>query len=84
MKQRENIFATKGDYRLVNDGCATVPYLLTLEKKKVYPSGFIVWERVPDTPIYTDYREAIKALDAAKSKTNKTDRKKKKENNKMI
>lgn len=83
MNQCEKILGTKGDYRLINDGCATVPYLLTLEKKKVYPSGFIVWERVPDTPIYTDYREAIKALDAAKSKTNKTDRKKKKETNKL-
>lgn len=83
MNYQENIFATKGIYRLVNDGCATVPYLLTLEKKKVYPSGFIVWERVSDTPIYTDYREAIKALDATKSKTNKTDRKKKKETNKL-
>ena len=76
MNQQKNIFATKGIYRLVNDGCATVPYLLTLEKKKVYPSGFIVWERVRDTPIYTDYREAINALDATKSKTNKTDKKK--------
>lgn len=83
MNQCEKILGTKGDYRLINDGCATVPYLLTLEKKKVYPSGFIVWERVPDTPIYTDYREAIKALDAIKSKTNKTDRKKKKETNKL-
>ena len=76
MNQCEKILGTKGDYRLINDGCATVPYLLTLEKKKVYPSGFIVWERVPNTPIYTDYREAIKALDATKSKTNKTDKKK--------
>lgn len=83
MNQCEKILGTKGDYRLINDGCATVPYLLTLEKKKVYPSGFIVWERVPDTPIYTDYREAIKALDETKSKTNKTDRKKKKETNKL-
>ena len=74
---------TKGNYRLINDGCATVPYLITIEKKKVYPSGCTVWERVPDTPIYTDYREAIKALDASKSKTNKTDRKKKKETNKL-
>ena len=83
MNQCEKILGTKGDYRLINDGCATVPYLLTLEKKKVYPSGFIVWERVTDTPIYTDYREAIKALNATKSKTNKTDRKKKKETNKL-
>ena len=80
MSQCEKISGTKGDYRLINDGCATVPYLLTLEKKKVYPGGFIVWERVPDTPIYTDYREAIKALDATKSKTNKTYRKKKETN----
>ena len=80
MSQCEKILGIKGDYRLINDGGATVPYLLTLEKKKVYPSGFIVWERAPDTPIYTDYREAIKALDATKSKTNKTDRKKKETN----
>ena len=78
MSQCEKILGTKGDYRLINDVCATVPYLLTLEKRKVYPSGFIVWERVPDTPIYTDYREAIKALDATKSKTHKTDRKERK------
>ena len=25
---------TKGNYRLINDGCATVPYLITIEKKK--------------------------------------------------
>lgn len=83
MNYQENIFATKGIYRLVNDGCATIPYLLTLEKKILYKSGCTVWVRVPNTPIYTDYREAIKALDAAKSKTNKTDRKKKKETNKL-
>ena len=57
---------TKGNYRLINDGCATVPYIITIEKKKVYPSGCIVWERVPDTPIYTDYREAITVLDNLK------------------
>lgn len=60
------ILGTKGNYRLVNDGCATVPYLITLEKKKVYPGGFIAWDRVPNTPIYTDYREAIIALDNLK------------------
>ena len=48
------ILGTKGKYRLINDGCATAPYLITIEKKKVYPSGSIVWERVPNTPIYTD------------------------------
>ena len=48
------ILGTKGNYRLINDGCATAPYIITIEKKKVYPSGFIVWERVPNTPIYTD------------------------------
>ena len=84
MNQQKNIFATKGIYRLVNDGCATIPYLLTLERKILYKDGCSVWVRVSDTPIYTDYREAIKALDATKSKTNKTDRKKKKETNKMI
>ena len=77
MNYQKNIFATKGIYRLVNDGCATVPYLLTLEKKKVYPSGFIVWERVPDTPIYTDYIEAIKVLDAQKT-TRSTGKRRKK------
>ena len=60
------ILGTKGNYRLINDGCATVPYLITIEKKKVYSSGFIVWERVPNTPIYTDYKEAIIALDNLK------------------
>ena len=57
---------TKGNYRLINDGCATAPYIITIEKKKVYPSGFIVWERVPNTPIYTDYKKAIIALDNLK------------------
>ena len=60
------ILGTKGNYRLINDGCATVPYLITIEKKKVYPSKSIVWERVPNTPIYTDYKEAIIALDNLK------------------
>ena len=60
------ILGTKGNYRLVNDGCATVPYLITIEKKKVYPSKSIVWERVPNTPIYTDYKKAIIALDNLK------------------
>lgn len=83
MSQCEKILGTKGDYRLINDGCATVPYLLTLERKILYKDGCSVWVRVPNTPIYTDYREAIKALDAIKSKTNKTDRKKKKETNKL-
>ena len=83
MNQCEKILGTKGDYRLINDGCATIPYLLTLERKILYKDGCSVWVRVPNTPIYTDYREAIKALDATKSKTNKTDRKKKKETNKL-
>ena len=82
MNQQKNTFATKGDYRLVNDGCATVPYLLTLEKKILYKSGCTVWERVPDTPIYTDYREAIKALDS--STNNNDNRKRRKKTNKMI
>ena len=58
----ENL-GTKGNYRLINDGCTTAPYLITIEKKKVYSNGFIAWERVPNTPIYTDYKEAIIALD---------------------
>lgn len=82
MNNQKNIFATKGIYRLVNDGCATVPYLLTLERKILYKDGCSVWVRVPDTPIYTDYREAIKVLDSATN--NKADRKEKKENNKII
>ena len=81
MNHQENIFATKGIYRLVNDGCATVPYLLTLERKILYKDGCSVWVRVSDTPIYTDYREAIKALDA--STNNNDNRKKKKETNKL-
>ena len=28
------ILGTKGNYRLINDGCATIPYLITIEKKK--------------------------------------------------
>lgn len=51
-------FAEKGDYRLVNDGCGTVPYLLTIERKKVFSNGFVAWDRVPDTPIYTDPAKA--------------------------
>ena len=61
----ENL-GTKGNYRLINDGCATAPYLITIEKKKVYPGGSIAWDRVPNTPIYTDYKEAIIALDNLK------------------
>ena len=80
MSQCEKILGTKGDYRIINDGCATAPYLLTLERKILYKDGCSVWVRVPNTPIYTDYREAIKALDATKSKTNKTDRKKEERN----
>ena len=60
------ILGTKGNYRLVNDACATAPYLITIQKKKVYPSGSIVWKRVPNTPIYTDYKKAIIALDNLK------------------
>lgn len=52
------IFAEKGDYRLVNDGCGTVPYLLTIERKKVFSNGFVAWDRVPNTPIYTDLAKA--------------------------
>lgn len=51
-------FAEKGDYRLVNDGCGTVPYLLTIERKKVFSNGFVAWDRVPNTPIYTDLAKA--------------------------
>lgn len=51
-------FAEKGDYRLVNDGCGTVPYLLSIERKKVFSNGFVAWDRVPNTPIYTDLAKA--------------------------
>ena len=58
----ERILGQKGNYRLYNDGCATVPYIITIERKKVFKGGFIAWKRVPNTPIYTNYRDAINAL----------------------
>ena len=42
----ERILGQKGNYRLYNDGCATVPYIITIERKKVFKGGFIAWERV--------------------------------------
>ena len=51
----EKILGQKGNYRLYNDGCATAPYIITIERKKVFKGGFIAWERVPNTPIYTNY-----------------------------
>ena len=53
-----SIIAEKGDYRLINDGCVTVPYIITIEKKKVFSNGCIAWDRVPNTPIYTDLAKA--------------------------
>ena len=58
----ERILGQKGNYRLYNDGCATAPYIITIERKKVFKGGFIAWDRVPNTPIYTNYRDAINAL----------------------
>ena len=29
----ERILGQKGNYRLYNDGCATAPYIITIEKK---------------------------------------------------
>lgn len=54
----ERILGQKGNYRLYNDGCATVPYIITIERKKVLKGGFVAWERVPNTPIYTDLAKA--------------------------
>lgn len=53
-----SILAEKGDYRLINDGCGTIPYIITIEKKKVFSNGCIAWDRVPNTPIYTDLEKA--------------------------
>ena len=30
----ERILGQKGNYRLYNDGCATVPYIITIERKR--------------------------------------------------
>lgn len=58
----ERILGQKGNYRLSIDCCATVPYIITIERKKVFKGGSIAWERVPNSPIYTNYRDAINAL----------------------
>ena len=53
-----SILAEKGNYRLINDGCRTIPYMLTIEKKKVFSNECIAWDRVPNTPVYTDLAKA--------------------------
>lgn len=52
------IIAEKGDYRLINDGCGTIPYMITIEKKKVFSNGCVAWYRVPNTSVYTDLVKA--------------------------
>ena len=42
------ILGQKGNYRLYNDGCATAPYIITIERKKVFKGGFIA----VNIPIY--------------------------------
>lgn len=54
------VLATKGDYRLYNDGCATAPYLITIEKRKMYGDS-VVWVKVNDK-IFTDYNEAVSVM----------------------
>lgn len=53
-------FAEKGDYRLYNDGCATAPYIITIEKRKMY-GDCEVWIKAHDK-IFTDFKEATFAL----------------------
>lgn len=52
--------ASIGDYRLYNDGCWTVPYLITIEKRKMY-GDCVVWVKVNDK-IFTDYNEAVSVM----------------------
>lgn len=54
------VLATKGDYRLYNDGCATAPYLITIEKRKLY-GDCVVWIKAHDK-IFTDFNEALKVM----------------------
>lgn len=54
------VLATKGDYRLYNDGCATVPYLITIEKRKMY-GDCVVWVKAHEK-IFTDQNEAMSVM----------------------
>lgn len=55
------VLATKGDYRLYNDGGSSViPYLITIEKRKMY-GDCEVWIKAHDK-IFTDFKEATFAL----------------------
>ena len=37
-----SILAEKGNYRLINDGCGTIPYIITIEKKKVFSKFYFI------------------------------------------
>lgn len=54
------VLARKGDYRLYNDGCATAPYLITIEKRKLY-GDCEVWIKAHDK-IFTDFDEATSVM----------------------
>lgn len=54
------VLASIGDYRLYNDGCATIPYLITIEKRKMY-RDCVAWVKVNDK-IFTDFDEAMSVM----------------------
>ena len=54
------VLASKGDYRLYNDGCATAPYLITIEKRKLY-GDCVVWIKAHET-IFTGLKEAMSVM----------------------
>lgn len=54
------VLATNGDYRLYNDGCAIAPYLITIEKRKLY-GDCEVWIKAHDK-IFTDFNEALQVM----------------------
>lgn len=54
------VLATRGDYRLYNDGCATAPYLITIEKRKMY-GDCEVWIKA-HKKIFTNFDEALSVM----------------------
>lgn len=54
------VLASIGDYRLYNDGCWTVPYIITIEKRKMY-GDCEVWVRAHEK-IFTDLKEAMSVM----------------------
>lgn len=54
------VLETKGDYRLYNDGCWTVPYLISIEKRKMYGDS-VVWIKAHEK-IFTDLNEAMSVM----------------------